>query len=897
MRKYVGLLVVSVLSVVALVGGVVFSQNLTRVVPAAVAGSVRIESVVSGVNTTTILTTDGQVYVRGSNVANQLMAGDAVSVSSWLLVDVGEKVSQVSSTYNHTVVLTVSGKVFSWGENRFSATGSDSSVVSEPVQVTAAQYFVSIVSGLETVYGLDSDGFLYAWGGNSRGQLGDGTMTESSTPINIASGTTFSKVFTASEGYTVFAIDTDNNLWSWGENSVGQLGDGTTSNVSTPTIVSSGYDWDSVAISPNGESVIALDVSGALWSWGSNQNGLLADGTDWRAEQEKENQRVEDEVAAIKEEDAKRKQDLIDQCIAEYEGSVSVEADNVEDDTETDDTVSPSPSVSASPSASPSAEPELTDDEIETECTTQVEEDFEETDTSDIKAKTIEEPSLGGGYTYLHRVYVTETVSGEENEEDSVVSFSAIALSNTNGYAITTDGFLYAWGSDEYGATGLGLDDSDTTSHHTQVPVRVYDDPDDPGSSDYRTYSKVVAGEHFAIVLAENGHIYGLGQNTDNIFLMDTVEETNSGSVSASPSVSPSPTESNDSSGETYPSSVNVITGADIAMNVKDVKIFNNNRVVYEDGDGNVHAWGDNTNNVFLVDDFSTEEDSVIVEDTVVNVPFNGLTFVNDSALALKDNILAYWGTVNSLLFVDTEATDGDVLDTVSQPIVDTFTAVSAGYMFSLLLDENGNAWGVGFNGLHNYGVTAGEYSSKPVRLSVKGTVTNILATKTSSFVVTDDGHIYSVGNDVNKVTYHSIVVEKTVVSLVPYGSDGRDVAILFKDGTVALWDDFSGKTTDTTLTGIKSLTGAVFGLIGVKEDGSLDTSKVIDSDALTMLETIQTAVDRGLIISQISAQENFMIILDTEGYVWGIGTAPYGIFGDTTTVNTLQLLTLEENN
>lgn len=70
MRKYVGLLVVSVLSVVALVGGVVFSQNLTRVVPAAVAGSVRIESVVSGVNTTTILTTDGQVYVRGSNVAN-----------------------------------------------------------------------------------------------------------------------------------------------------------------------------------------------------------------------------------------------------------------------------------------------------------------------------------------------------------------------------------------------------------------------------------------------------------------------------------------------------------------------------------------------------------------------------------------------------------------------------------------------------------------------------------------------------------------------------------------------------------------------------------------------------------------------------------------------------------
>lgn len=86
MRKYVGLLVVSVLSVVALVGGVVFSQNLTRVVSAAVAGSVRIESVVSGVNTTTILTTDGQVYVRGSNVANQLMAGDAVSVSSWLLL-------------------------------------------------------------------------------------------------------------------------------------------------------------------------------------------------------------------------------------------------------------------------------------------------------------------------------------------------------------------------------------------------------------------------------------------------------------------------------------------------------------------------------------------------------------------------------------------------------------------------------------------------------------------------------------------------------------------------------------------------------------------------------------------------------------------------------------------
>ena len=129
----------------------------------------------------------------------------------------------------------------------------------------------------ETYYAMaiDEEGNLWGWGHNSYGQLGDGTIKGKESPVLIQEGTKFK---TVSAGFScTMAIDEDGNLWSWGWNKYGQLGDGTTEDRLVPVQIKEGTHFKTISV--GNSNTIAIDEDGNLWMWGNNKIGQLGDGT------------------------------------------------------------------------------------------------------------------------------------------------------------------------------------------------------------------------------------------------------------------------------------------------------------------------------------------------------------------------------------------------------------------------------------------------------------------------------------------------------------------------------------------------------------------------------------------------------------------------------------------
>ena len=125
-----------------------------------------------------------------------------------------------------------------------------------------------------------SDGTLWAWGGNFRGQLGDGTKTDRSTPVPVQGLT--GVVAVAAGEYHSLALKSDGTLWAWGFNNNGQLGEvpTTITSIRTTPVPVSGLTGV-VAVAAGEFHSLALKSDGTLWAWGGNWSGQLGNGTQF----------------------------------------------------------------------------------------------------------------------------------------------------------------------------------------------------------------------------------------------------------------------------------------------------------------------------------------------------------------------------------------------------------------------------------------------------------------------------------------------------------------------------------------------------------------------------------------------------------------------------------------
>ncbi|SDE24759.1 Ig-like domain repeat protein [Glycomyces harbinensis] len=231
------------------------------------------------------LTSTGQVLAWGYNEWGQL--GNGTNTESGLPVEVdlpsGTTVTAIAAGAGHSLALTSTGEVLSWGDNDLGQLGDGTTTQrTTPVEVRlpAGITVTALAGGDDHSHALTSTGEVLSWGYNVRGQLGDGTTTTRTEPVaaNLPSGTTVTGI-AAGTGFQSYALTSTGELLAWGDNTYGQIGDGTNTHRSEPVSVHLPEGTIITQVASGDDHAVALTDTGQVWSWGYNRYGQVGDGT------------------------------------------------------------------------------------------------------------------------------------------------------------------------------------------------------------------------------------------------------------------------------------------------------------------------------------------------------------------------------------------------------------------------------------------------------------------------------------------------------------------------------------------------------------------------------------------------------------------------------------------
>ncbi|HMN01469.1 MAG TPA: hypothetical protein PKC17_01725 [Geobacter anodireducens] len=227
------------------------------------------------------------VRAWGSNSAGQIGHDPATVPTSATPVKIGGfggAVQQVAAGGLHSLALA-GGTVWAWGSNgagQLALNPISSATRFAPRQVEAAKLPITptaiVAGGSHSIAYTSTE--AYAWGNNASGQLGNGTTLSSHMPqkVQLPSSITIRKI--SAGGSHNLALDSTGKIWAWGNNAYGQLGNGTTTNQSTPvqlTPPAGITGFIDVCAGPSHSVAVANDFT--VYAWGFNTLGLLSVGT------------------------------------------------------------------------------------------------------------------------------------------------------------------------------------------------------------------------------------------------------------------------------------------------------------------------------------------------------------------------------------------------------------------------------------------------------------------------------------------------------------------------------------------------------------------------------------------------------------------------------------------
>jgi alpha-tubulin suppressor-like RCC1 family protein len=248
--------------------------------PLEVANFTGVTGVSAGGTATVALRSDGTAWSWGGNVYGEQGNGTSQATGSTFVpakIPSLSGVVSLSSGGGFEMAILSNGSLWAWGINNAGQIGNNSPGTNALSPVQVLTQVTSIAAGAGHSLAIRSDGTLWSWGLNDMGQLGTGTFgTNLAIPTQI---TTLSAVRGAAAGpYHGLAVLMDGTVWAWGDNSVGELGQPTSSlSNSVPPVRVLGLPTVT-AVAAGGYFSLALATDGSVWAWGANHNLQLGTG-------------------------------------------------------------------------------------------------------------------------------------------------------------------------------------------------------------------------------------------------------------------------------------------------------------------------------------------------------------------------------------------------------------------------------------------------------------------------------------------------------------------------------------------------------------------------------------------------------------------------------------------
>ncbi len=236
----------------------------------------------AGLSHTCATKTNGSLWCWGAGSSGQIGNGgvsnqsspvrESTNATDWVTVSAGG---------SHTCATKTNGSLWCWGMGASGqiGNGSTSNRLTPTRESTSATDWVTVSAGSNHTCATKTNSSLWCWGVGSFGALGNGSTSDRTTPIRESTNATNWRQVDTRSGSHTCATKTDGSLWCWGSNGTGSLGIGANSNNQTSPVreATNATDWRYVAISA-GHSC-AIKINGSLWCWGSDQDGRLGDGS------------------------------------------------------------------------------------------------------------------------------------------------------------------------------------------------------------------------------------------------------------------------------------------------------------------------------------------------------------------------------------------------------------------------------------------------------------------------------------------------------------------------------------------------------------------------------------------------------------------------------------------